>query len=77
MVSYIPDQMDVIMIDLDPQKGTKIAKRRPCLVLSKRIINKSSHRVLVCPITSTPPFSQLHLTLPDDMIIKEAYYLIR
>jgi mRNA interferase MazF len=67
---YIPDQGDIIMIDLDPQLGTEISKRRPCLVISKKVLNKSNHRVLICPITSTPPQSHLQLTLPSGMMVK-------
>ena len=63
-VNYIPEQCDIILIDLDPQKGTEIAKRRPCLVLSKKALNQKTKRAFICPITSSSPFSQLHVALP-------------
>ena len=66
--SYIPEQGDIILIDLNPQSGSEMAKRRPCLVLTKKILNQKNGRVLVCPITSTPPITRLHIPLPIDQI---------
>ncbi len=63
---FIPDQFDIILIDHDPQLGSEMSKRRPCLVLSKRLLNATTKRVLVCPITSTAPQSYLHLRLPSN-----------
>lgn len=63
-MSYIPDQRDIVYIDLDPQKGTELAKRRPCLVMSKRELNKKTHRIVVCPISSVKGFSSTHVPLP-------------
>lgn len=65
-MSYIPDQRDIVYIDLDPQKGTEIAKRRPCLVMSKRELNQKTHRILVCPISSIKAFSSTHISLPKN-----------
>ncbi|MEP7267620.1 MAG: type II toxin-antitoxin system PemK/MazF family toxin [Saprospiraceae bacterium] len=66
---YIPDQLDIIMIDLDPQMGTEIAKGRPCLVLSPKILNKKNNRILACPIISGSPKSLLHIILPISLKI--------
>lgn len=63
-MSYIPDQRDIVYIDLNPQKATELAKRRPCLVMTKKALNKKTNRIMVCPITSTPGFSSTHVSLP-------------
>lgn len=52
------------MLDLHPQSGREMAKRRPCLVLSNKAINKKLKRVIICPITSTPPKIKTHVPLP-------------
>ncbi|MDZ4709015.1 MAG: type II toxin-antitoxin system PemK/MazF family toxin, partial [Saprospiraceae bacterium] len=52
------------LLDLNPQLGTEMAKRRPCLVLSKKSLNQKTKRILICPISSTPPVSILHVSLP-------------
>lgn len=60
-MAYVPDQRDIVYIDLDPHMGTELAKRRPCLVISKKALNKKTNRILVCPITNTKPFSTTHV----------------
>lgn len=52
-MSYIPDQGDIVFIDFDPSVGREIQKRRPALVMSKRMVNQQSRFAFVCPITST------------------------
>ncbi|MBK8279428.1 MAG: type II toxin-antitoxin system PemK/MazF family toxin [Saprospiraceae bacterium] len=63
---YIPDQLDIILIDLDPQPGSEMSKRRPCLVLSKRALNSIHKRALICPITSAPPQGILQIPIPTN-----------
>jgi len=55
MRSYIPDRFDIAFIDMDPQLGIEITKRRPCLILTTKRFNVVSGRALICPITSTAP----------------------
>ncbi len=50
----VPDRGDVAWLDLDPQAGNEMRKRRPVLVLTKAAYNASGLRLaLVCPITSS------------------------
>ncbi len=51
MKSYIPDKGDIVWINLDPQLGREIKKRRPALVLSPLQYNKHGLAIF-CPITS-------------------------
>lgn len=64
--SYIPYQLDIILIDLGLQAGGEMEKRRPCLVLSKRELDKTTKRALICPITSSSPAGYLHIPLPKN-----------
>lgn len=41
-----------------------MAKRRPCIVLSNKAINKKLKRAIICPITTTPPKIKTHIPLP-------------
>lgn len=49
---YIPDRCDVVWVDLEPQKGREITKRRPFLTLSPRAYNAKVGLFIGCPITS-------------------------
>jgi mRNA interferase MazF len=49
--SYIPDERDIVWIDLDPQTGHEQKGRRPALVLSPRSYNRTG-LFLICPITN-------------------------
>lgn len=50
---YIPKQKDLVWINFDPSRGKEIKKRRPAVVMSSTAYNKSTHFIVVCPITST------------------------
>lgn len=65
MPSYVPDRDDIIYIDLNPQAGSEIAKRRPCLVLSPRAYNRLG-KSLICPITSTVRELRTEVPLPAE-----------
>jgi mRNA interferase MazF len=65
MPPYVPQRGDIIYIDLNPQAGTEIAKRRPCLVLSPAPYNRLG-KCIVCPITSTIRNLRTEVPLPDD-----------
>ncbi len=43
---------DVFWVELDPTRGSKIQKTRPCLIISPDDMNSALPRVLVAPITS-------------------------
>lgn len=70
MVSYVPERGDIAWLDFDPQVGTEIAKRRPCLILSPRSYNKLSCRAVAMPITSQAKGHPFEVQLPDDCQIK-------
>ena len=40
-------------VTLDPARGSEMAKRRPCVVLSVREINDHRRTVVVLPLTTT------------------------
>lgn len=43
---------DVVLVDLNPVKGKKISKTRPCLIISPNAANRHLHTVIVAPLTS-------------------------
>jgi len=47
-----PNRGDVYWVELDPTKGTKINKTRPCLIVSPNDLNQALPRVLIAPVTS-------------------------
>lgn len=48
---YIPDQGDIVWIDLGPKRGHEQAGLRPALVVSRKKYNAPSELALMCPIT--------------------------
>ena len=42
---------DIILVDLNPVKGDEISKIRPCLVVSRNILNEKSSFFIVVPFT--------------------------
>jgi mRNA interferase MazF len=47
-----PKRGDVWWVNLDPAQGSEIRKRRPAIVVSNNLSNKTLDRVQVVPITS-------------------------
>lgn len=67
------DRGDLIVIDFNPQAGTEIMKRRPALVISPKIYNERSTKIICCPITSTIKIQDpWQVILPKDSKIKGA-----
>jgi mRNA interferase MazF len=52
LVTYVPDQGDVVWLEFDPQKGHEIKKKGPALIISPKAYNKKTRLALVMPITS-------------------------
>lgn len=50
---YIPDKGDIVTLNFDPSAGSEIMKRRPALVISRKVFNKHTGFAIVAPITST------------------------
>ena len=46
------DRYAVYWVNLDPVKGSEIAKTRPAVVISDELMNSHLGTVVVCPITS-------------------------
>lgn len=46
-------RFEVHLISLDPTKGSKIKKTRPCLIISPNEMNKHIRTVIIAPMTST------------------------
>lgn len=65
MPRYVPERGDIIYIYLNPQAGSEIAKRRPCLVLSPRAYNRLG-KCIICPITSTVRELRTEVSLPEN-----------
>lgn len=45
---------DVVLIDLNPTKGSEISKIRPCLVVSPNAVNTYMNTIVIVPFTSKP-----------------------
>jgi len=44
---------DIVLVDLNPTKGSEMAKVRPCLIISPNAINKALSTLIIVPFTST------------------------
>lgn len=47
------DPNDVYLVDLEPVRGSEIARRRPCAIVSPQEANAALRTVTVVPLTST------------------------
>jgi mRNA interferase MazF len=66
MAIYIPKQGDIIAITFDPQAGHEQKGRRPALVVSKDLFNRSTGLAIVCPITNAERGFPFHVPVPED-----------
>ncbi len=62
---YVPNQGDIIYLDLNPQAGHEQAGRRPVLVISREEFSRRTNLAIVCPITNTNRGIPLHVKLDD------------
>lgn len=46
-------QHDIVLVNLDPTKGSEIKKTRPCLVISPNEMNKYLRTVVIAPMTTS------------------------
>ena len=44
-------RLDIVLVDLEPTRGSEIKKTRPCVIISPDIVNKHSKTVIFCAIT--------------------------
>ena len=45
-------RFDVVLVQLDPTRGSEISKTRPCAVVSPDELNQSLRTVIVAPMTT-------------------------
>lgn len=64
MAVYVPRQGDIIAITFDPQSGHEQKGRRPALVVSKDLFNRSTGLAIVCPLTNTERGFPFHVPVP-------------
>ncbi len=66
MAVYVPKQGDIIAITFDPQSGHEQKGRRPSLVVSKDLFNRSTGLAIVCPLTKTERGFPFHVPVPEN-----------
>ena len=66
MAACVPNQGDIIAITFDPQSGHEQKGRRPALVVSKELFNRSTGLAIVCPVTNTERGFPFHVPIPSD-----------
>ena len=70
MVNGVPQQGDIISIDLDPRIGHEQQGLRPVIVLSNNIVPQYTNVVIVAPISTTQRRLPLYQNLPDNLNTK-------
>ena len=65
-MAYVPKQGDIIAITFDPQSGHEQKGRRPALVVSKDLFNRSTGMAIVCPVTNTERGLPFHVPISKD-----------
>jgi len=63
MVGGIPEQGDIIKINLDPKKGHEQAGYRPYICLSNRIVSNYANIAIFAPISNTKRKYPLYIPL--------------
>ena len=58
---------EVYWTELDPVRGSEIAKTRPCIIISKTAINQRRNTVVIIPLstTKTPTFFPILVDTPS------------
>jgi mRNA interferase MazF len=51
-LARVPSRGEVVLVELDPTRGSEIRKTRPCLVVSPDELNHHLHTVIVAPMTT-------------------------
>jgi mRNA interferase MazF len=51
-MSKLYKKWDVVLVDLNPTKGSQIAKVRPCLIVSPNAANAALSTLIIVPFTS-------------------------
>ena len=56
---WVPDRQDIIWIDCNPQVGREMRDAHPFLVLSPKIFNEKTSRVIGLPMTTVKRLCRL------------------
>ena len=67
---YIPQQGDIVYVDLNPTKGHEQGGFRPAIVISNDLFNTKTNMVMACPITSNLKEFPTHYILEDTKKIR-------
>jgi mRNA interferase MazF len=70
VVGGVPQQGDIIKLDLNPRKGHEQHGFRPVIVLSNNIVSQYTNVVIVAPISTTQRRLPLYRDLPDNLNTK-------
>ena len=62
-----PDRGDLIILNMQPQRGREQAKRRPALVLSPAPFNRVFGVAFIAPITSRESRNPFEIELPPGL----------
>ena len=72
MDNYIPARGDVVWIDMNPQAGHELARRRPAFVLSPSAYNSKVGLALFCPITNQIKGYPFEVIIPEGFKVSGA-----
>jgi len=60
-----PGQGDLITLSFDPRTGHEQKGRRPAIVVSRDLFNRSTGLAIVCPLTNTDRGYPFHIPVPQ------------
>ncbi len=60
-----PKQGDIIIVKLDPTKGSEQAGTRPVLVISQDLHNEKQKMIFACPITNSKRNYPTHIPIGE------------
>ena len=64
---YVPERGDVVWLSFDPQAGHEQAGRRPAVILSPSIYNRSAGLALAVPVTSQAKGYPFEVAIPSGL----------
>jgi len=70
VVNGVPQQGDIIKLDLNPRLGHEQQGFRPVIVLSNNIVSQYTNVVIAAPISTTQRRLPLYCDLPDNLNTK-------
>ena len=70
MVNNIPQQGDIIKLNLNPRIGHEQQGFRPIIVLSNNIVSTYTNVIIAAPISTTQRRFPLYYDLPDNLNTK-------